>query len=57
VSPDDRVVFVDVADTLVRTLSGKRFSIPDSIRHVQSLVDSGVVLYCWSSGGGDYAKS
>ena len=56
-NPDELVVFVDVDDTLVSTVSGKRIPMPESIRHVRALFDSGVVLYCWSSGGGDYAKA
>ncbi len=49
-------VYVDVDDTLVRTFSGKRIRIPASIKHIQKLKQQGAMLYCWSSGGADYAR-
>ena len=50
------VVYVDVDDTLVRSMSHKRIPIPKVVEHVRTLADSGATLYCWSSGGADYAK-
>ena len=51
------VVYVDVDDTLVRTVGTKRIPITGAVDHVRSLHADGARLYCWSSGGGDYARS
>lgn len=50
------VVYVDVDDTFVRSVGTKRIPIPRVIDHVRKLKASGAVLYCWSSGGADYAR-
>lgn len=50
------VVYVDVDDTLVRTVGNKRIPIAGVIEHVRSLAADGARLFCWSSGGGDYAR-
>ena len=49
-------VYVDVDDTFVRSASSKRIPMPAAIQHVRTLKDQGAVLYCWSSGGRDYAR-
>ena len=49
-------VYVDVDDTFVRSASSKRIPLPEAIRHVRTLKEQGAVLYCWSSGGADYAR-
>ncbi len=49
-------VFVDVDDTLVRSAGSKRIPMPSVIQHVRELHAQGAVLYCWSSGGADYAR-
>lgn len=49
-------IYVDVDDTLVRTFSGKRIRILVTIKHIKELKEQGAVLYCWSSGGADYAQ-
>ena len=49
-------VYVDVDDTFVRTSSSKRIPIPSAIHHVRELHQQGAILYCWSSGGADYAR-
>jgi hypothetical protein len=51
------VVFVDVDDTLVRSMGGKRIPLPEVIRHVRALHEQGAVLYCWSAGGAEYARA
>ena len=51
------LVFVDVDDTLVRSVGSKRIPIPTVIQRVRDLHASGARLYCWSSGGAEYAKS
>jgi hypothetical protein len=49
-------IYVDVDDTLVRSAGSKRIPIPTVIRHVAELHRDGALLYCWSSGGADYAQ-
>ena len=55
--PRPLVVFVDVDDTLVRHLGGKQIPVPGVIRHVRDLHESGATLYCWSTGGAEYARA
>jgi predicted HAD superfamily phosphohydrolase YqeG len=50
------IIYVDVDDTLVRSAGSKRIPMPSMISHVRELAKEGAILYCWSSGGGDYAK-
>lgn len=49
-------IYVDVDDTLIRSFSSKRIPILRTINHVKELKAQGATLYCWSSGGADYAK-
>lgn len=49
-------VYVDVDDTFVRSASSKRIPMPAAIHHVRTLKAQGAILYCWSSGGADYAR-
>jgi hypothetical protein len=51
------VVYVDVDDTLIRSVGSKRIPIVAAVEHVRQLAAEGAVLYCWSSGGGDYARA
>jgi hypothetical protein len=51
------VVYVDVDDTLVRTIGTKRFPMTGAIDHVRALHAQGAELFCWSSGGADYARA
>ena len=51
------IIYVDIDDTLVRSVGTKRIPIPAVIRHVRELKEQGAELYCWSSGGADYARS
>ena len=51
------VVYVDIDDTLVRSFGSKRIPMTEVVEHVRELKRDGVVLYAWSSGGGDYARS
>lgn len=50
------VVYVDVDDTLVRSLGTKRIPMPTVIAKVRRLHAEGAMLYLWSSGGAEYAK-
>ena len=56
-NPTDLVAYVDVDDTLVRSIGGARIPIPDAIRHVRDLHTAGATLFCWSAGGADYARA
>lgn len=51
------VIYVDVDDTFVRSYGTKRIPIPAVISHIRELHNSGAHLYCWSSGGADYAQA
>jgi hypothetical protein len=49
-------IYVDIDDTIVRSVGSKRIPIPNVIQHVRDLKNQGAVLFCWSSGGAEYAK-
>ena len=49
-------MYVDVDETFVRNYSTKRIPIPKVIEHIRKLKEQGAILYCWSSGGADYAQ-
>jgi phosphoglycolate phosphatase-like HAD superfamily hydrolase len=51
------VVFVDVDDTLIRSVGTKRIPMPGVVAAVRQLKANGASLYLWSSGGADYARS
>lgn len=50
-------VYVDVDDTMVRSVGTKRIPIPTVVDHVRKLSSSGAQLYCWSTVGAEYARS
>ena len=52
----DVYIYVDIDDTIVRSFGTKRIPIPVVIQHVKELKQQGAVMYCWSSGGADYAE-
>jgi cation transport ATPase len=52
-----QVVFVDVDDTLVRSVGTKRIPMPATIAAVKRLHSSGAQLYLWSAGGAAYAQA
>jgi hypothetical protein len=51
------IVYVDIDDTLVRSVGAKRIPMPEVVRHVRELARDGATLYAWSSGGADYARA
>lgn len=51
------VIFVDIDDTLVRSFGSKRIAMSSMVDRVRALHAEGAVLYAWSSGGADYARS
>lgn len=50
------VVYVDVDDTLIRSFGSKRIAMSLMVERVRRLHAEGAELYCWSSGGGEYAR-
>lgn len=54
--PQDLVAYVDIDDTLMRSVGTVRIPVPAAVDHVRHLHEVGVTLYCWSAGGGDYAR-
>ena len=51
------VLFVDIDDTLVRSFGSKRIPMTAVVERVRVLHAEGALLYAWSSGGADYARS
>lgn len=54
---NQRIVFVDVDDTLIRSVGTKRIPMPGVVASVRELHKQGVELYLWSSGGAEYARA
>ncbi|MUV13337.1 DUF705 domain-containing protein [Noviluteimonas gilva] len=52
-----RTVFVDVDDTLIRSIGTRRIPMPAVVESVRALHRAGVTLYLWSTGGADYARA
>jgi len=52
-----KVAYIDVDDTLVRSVGSKRIPIVAAVRHVKALKEEGWELYCWSSGGAVYSRT
>ena len=52
-----RVFFIDVDDTLIRSVGTKRIPMPNVISKVKTLFAEGAILYLWSSGGAEYAHA
>ena len=51
-----KVIFVDVDDTLVRSVGTKRIPMPSVIAGIKKLKAEGALLYLWSSGGAIYCR-
>ena len=51
-----QVIFVDIDDTMVRSVGIKRIPMPNVIEHVKRLKSEGAKLYLWSSGGAEYCR-
>jgi len=52
-----QIVFVDVDDTMVRSVGVKRIPMPAVIAQVRRLKSEGATLFLWSSGGAEYCKA
>jgi phosphoserine phosphatase len=55
-STENLVVFVDVDDTLVRSVGSKRIPMPRVVERVKRLRQEGATLFLWSTGGAEYAR-
>ncbi len=55
-NPQIPIIYVDVDDTLVRSIGTKRIPMSSVIARVRELKDQGAIMYCWSTGGGEYAR-
>lgn len=51
-----QVAFIDIDDTLVRTIGTRRIPIVTMVRKMRELFEGGIALYAWSSGGDGYAR-
>ena len=56
-APTAAVIFVDIDDTLVRSFGSKRIPMTGMVTLVRGLKERHAALYCWSSGGADYART
>lgn len=52
-----KIIYVDVDDTLVRSVGTKRIPMPSVVAEVRALHAAGADMYLWSSGGAEYARS
>jgi len=50
-------IYVDVDDTLIHQVEGRDVPIPQVVEHVCELSRQGAILFCWSTGGEDHARS
>lgn len=50
------ITYIDVDDTFMRSFGSKRIPMSGTLEYIRRLKETGAVLYCWSSGGGDYAR-
>ena len=50
------VIYIDVDDTLIRSVGKTRIPMPPSVNYVRRMHAAGHSLYCWSRGGGEYAR-
>jgi FMN phosphatase YigB (HAD superfamily) len=51
------IIFVDVDDTMVRSVGAKRIPMPAVIAQVRRLKSEGATLFLWSSGGAEYCRT
>ena len=49
-------LYIDVDDTLIRSVGTKQIPRPASADYVRRMHAAGHDLYCWSRGGGDYSR-
>lgn len=51
-----KVIYIDVDDTIVRSVGTKRIPMPNVVNHIKKLHEQGNSLYLWSSGGANYCR-
>lgn len=49
-------IYIDVDDTLIRTVGKTQIPMPASADYVRRMFAAGHRLFCWSRGGGEYAR-
>ena len=54
---ESSVIYIDVDDTFVRSFGTKRIPMIGVIDKIKMLKTQGAKLYCWSSGGAEYARN
>ncbi len=52
-----RNIYIDVDDTFIRSFGTKRIPIDSTVEAIKALAAQGAQLYCWSSGGAEYARA
>lgn len=52
-----KIIFVDVDDTLIRSVGAKRIPMPGVVASIRALHADGAEMYLWSSGGAEYARA
>lgn len=50
------VLYIDIDDTLIRSFGSKQIPITSMVQYVQEIDPNEADLYCWSSGGAEYAR-
>ena len=50
------VIYIDVDDTIVRSVGTVRIPMSSTIQKIIELHRVDIEMYCWSSGGAEYAK-
>lgn len=53
----EKIIYVDVDDTLIRSVGNKRIPMIEVVRKVRQMYENGNLLYCWSSSGAEYART
>jgi hydroxymethylpyrimidine pyrophosphatase-like HAD family hydrolase len=52
----EEVIYIDVDDTLIRSVGSKRVPMPRVVEAVRSLHARGAQIFLWSTGGAAYAQ-
>ena len=51
------IYYIDVDDTLIRTIGSKIIPIPNTLKLINELDLSANTIYLWSRGGAEYCKN
>lgn len=55
--PEPLFIYVDVDDTLIHKAGEREVPVIHVVEHVCELHRQGAILYCWSTGGEEHARS